>query len=333
MDPNLELDYIIQIILNLLTMALPILLIIQVLHRKHRTLEINLFLGMCIIDIILCFSTACLCLYMVFFWSLDSLFGSFSFHVFLILFETGKLALVVFWLLFVEYTLHQSRDIIRRRYGPAMIPFYVGVSITIAASVLPLFPQVPFLIIGIVYMLDRWSLLIWLFYILATYYVRYREGKRVRIPQYIRLTPTVIFIALGYFLYFFTGYRTVALGYAIGLMFADYYMFRRLGFLDQKTGFFNEKYLKELNKETEKRNINEAMVIRFKAPENDEKLATILGKWKPEHSKIVVKSNREYLVLSEPQKEYIAERFVSLVREQCEAEGINVESSHEMIHR
>ena len=48
----------------------------------------------------------------------------------------------------------------------------------------------------------------------------------------------MIFIALGYFLYFFTGYRTVVLGYAIGLMFADYFMFRRLGFLDQKTGFF-----------------------------------------------------------------------------------------------
>ena len=333
MNQNMELRYIIQIILNLLTVIIPVLLIIQVLHRKHRTLEINLFLGMCIIDIILCISTAYICLFMVYSKTLGNMAGNISFYASLVLYETGKLSLVVLWLLFVEYTLHRSRDIIRRRYGPAFIPFYFGVAVSVAATVSPLLENIPFVVRGIVYILDRWSVLIWMFYILATYYVRYCEGKRTRIPQYIRLTPTVVSIVLGYLPFFFRGIRTIAVGYAVGLMFADYFMFRRLGFLDPQTGFFNEKYLKELNKETEKRNIQEAMVIRFKAPENEDKLAAILEKWKPEHSKIVVKNDREYLVLSGLQKKYIAERFTSLVLEQCKEEGIHVESSCEMIHR
>ena len=329
----MELRYIIQIILNLLTAIIPVLLIIQVLHRKHRTLEINLFLGMCIIDIILCISTAYIGLFMVYPKPSGKLVVDISLYVCHVLYETGKLALVVLWLLFVEYTLHQSRDIIRRRYGPAFIPFYIGTAVSIAMTVVPLFENMPIVVLVTVYTLNRWSVLIWMFYILATYYVRYCEGKRIRIPQYIRLTPTVIFIVLGYLPFFIRGFRTIAVGYAVGLMFADYFMFRRLGFLDPQTGFFNEKYLKELNKETEKRNIQEAMVIRFKAPENEDKLAAILEKWKPEHSKIVVKNDREYLVLSGLQKKYIAERFTSLVLEQCKEEGIHVESSYEMIHR
>ncbi len=104
--------------------------------------------------------------------------------------------------------------------------------------------------------LNRLGLLIWCFYVFGSYYVLYNEKKRKLIPQYIKLTPTVISIVTGLIIASFTYYLMDGLGYAIGLLFADYYMFRRLSYIDPETGFFNEKYIAVLEKEAKKQNIH-----------------------------------------------------------------------------
>ena len=53
-------------------------------------------------------------------------------------------------------------------------------------------------------------------------------------------------IVLGLIISATTSYLVDGLGYAVGLMFADYYMFRRLSYMDPDTGFFNERYLEVL---------------------------------------------------------------------------------------
>ncbi len=161
--------------------------------------------------------------------------------------------MVSHWLIFVEFTLHQSRDIIRRRYPVVMIPFWIAILIALFNMIAVIPPSTPLYIRVAVYYLNRVQLLIWFFYILASYVVLFREKKRKAIPQYIRLTLTVVSITLGLLISVLTPYELDGLGYAIGLLFAEYYMFRRLSFIDPETGFFNEKYLRVLDREAEKK--------------------------------------------------------------------------------
>ena len=228
-----------------------------------------------------------------------------------------------------EYTLHQSVDIIRRRYPVALIPFFVGVTISVLSVLGLMIDTIPSDFFVIVTFLNQFTAFIWAGYILASYVVLYREKKRNKIPEYIRLTPTVVAIILGYVLNFLTQYRLVPLGYAVGLLLVDYFMFRRLSFLDQESGFYNEKYLAVLKREAKKQEIHGATVIRLQASENRQKLAEVLKFWKPENSKVIIRDNGEILVISRILKRNLAERFLYLVREHCEKEGLKPEASIE----
>lgn len=163
--------------------------------------------------------------------------------------------------------------------------------------------------------------------------ILHKEKKRKKITEFIRFTPSVIAILAGMLLRTVTIYAIEPLGYAVALLFADYYVFRRLSFVDSATGFYNEKYITLLEKEAEKSGIHDVTVMRFKTAGDRKKLARILRYWGPEFSRIVAKDNGEFLVISELHKKDIAERFMDLVREDCEKEGIEAESSYEMIRR
>ncbi len=320
-----------QIILSLLTMLLLILPSAQLLHRKNKTPEMKILLRMYVLDIVLCSASILSCVYLLHIKMLSiSLINILDFisNFFI---DVIPLTLVVHWLVFVEYTLHQSIDIIRRRYSHIIIPFYVGVAFTILSGILAIPEPETNFTASISALLYRLGLLIWCFYILASYVVLFTEYTRKRIPEYIRITPTVVSIVLGLILTITTPYLVDATGYAIGLMFADYYMFRRLGYIDQKTGFYNERYLPVLKKEAERRGFRDATVIRFKTEGNRDKLAGILRFWEPENCKIIVKDDGEFLVISKLQKTNLVERFIDLVRGNCESEGVEVETSFEHI--
>ncbi len=241
------------------------------------------------------------------------------------------LFMVAHWLVFVEFTLHQSMDIIRRRYPIVMIPFWIGVVISLFNTIAVIPRSTPLAVRQVVFVLNRLLFLIWLFFIIAAYVVFFRERKRKSIPQYIRLTPTVISIAVGLIVSSLTPFQIDALGYAVGLLFAHYFMFRRLNYIDDETGFFNEKYLAVLDREADKKNIHNVTVIRFKTQQDAGKLAEILRNWEPEYSKIVLKKVGEILVLSEKLKKSLAERFIFLVQENCAEEGLETEASYEVI--
>ncbi len=333
MDQSTEILFTRQIYINLFTAVIPVMLIVQVLHRKHRTPEINIFLRMCILNLLQCFVYITACFLVL---KHNDYNEDLVYIIALIcnaLMGIIPLVLAVHWLLFVEYTLHQSLDILRRRYPVLMIPFYIGVVIAILGIIVPIPESVPESVLNFIGVLNKLGLLIWCFYVLGSYVVLYNEKKRKLIPQYIKLTPTVLSIMVGLIVAGLSYYLLDALGYAVGLMFADYYMFRRLSYIDPKTGFFNEKYISVLEREAKKKNIHYAMVIKFKTTGAQEKLVGILRNWEPEHCKVVSRDDGEYLVISDIQKRYIAERFIYLVKENCQAEGIDLESSYETIRR
>ncbi len=308
-----------------------LMLLVQVRHRKQKTKDLIVFAHMCIFDLLLCFANVYLCLFALFYTKITSGWASALAVISSTISGILDLSVAVFWLLFVEYVLYQSRDIVWRRFPFIMIPYYVGVMISILVVAVPInsFSQIITLLAGSI--LGRVILFICGVYIVSTYIALYRMGKRKKIPQQMRVTPTVLSFLLGLILTALTPYRLEAFGYAVGLMFADYYMFRHLRFVDAKTGFYNEKYLPTLREEALKKDIRHAMVIRFRTSGDRDKLAEILKYWEPEHSKIVLKDDGEFLLLSEIKKTFLAERFISLVKDHCEKEGIRIEASYEMI--
>ena len=319
-----------QVVINLLTILIPVLLLVQAFRRKHKTPEIRMFVIMCFSTILLCLFTAGESVLMRFAFEIPpflQVLGFVSHAVNTIL----SFVMVLFWLLFTEYTLHQSVDIIKRRYPVAMIPFFAGVAVAVLSLLGVLIEAFSIEFLVVINFLNQFVRFIWAGYILASYIVLFREKKRKKIPEYIRLTPTVIAIILGYVIDALTQYRLVPLGYAVGLMFMDYYMFRRLSFIDQESGFYNEKYLSVLSKEAEKKKIHDVTAIRFKTSEDQKKLIEILRCWKPEYSKVILRDDGEILILSELLKKTLAERFIFLVQEQCTKEGLETEASFEYI--
>ena len=331
MNSNLELIFIRQIIMNLMILPIPAMLIVQVLHRKKRPAEMNFFFRMCIFNMALCLTYIATCFLLINYHRIDKPLVSVLDFICDFLIGVIPLLLVVYWLLFVEYTLHHSMDIIWRRYPVVMIPFYAGLVITFLTSVIPIPDSAPMAIQMAEYYMNKASFLIWCFYIIASYIVLEHEKKRKKIPEYIRVTPTVIPIVLGLIISATTSYLVDGLGYAVGLMFADYHMFRRLSYMDPDTGFFNERYLEVLKQEAESKDIKEAMVIRFRTLGDREKLAKILKNWQPEFSKIVVMDDGEFRIFSELKKKAVAERFIYLVSDHCKSRGIETEASYEMI--
>lgn len=333
-DPDrLNPYYIQQVVINLLTLLIPILLLVQAFHRKHKTPEIRIFAIMCFSDILLCLFTALQSFLSLFVFAMEippflQVLGFVCYALRTIL----AFVIVLFWLLFTEYTLHQSVDIIKRRYRVALIPFFIGVAIVVLSLLGLLIEAIPFELLYAAQFLNQFVGFIWAGYILASYIVLYREKKRKKIPEYIRLTPTVIAIILGYAVDILTQYRLVPLGYAVGLLFMDYYMFRRLSFIDQESGFYNEKYLAVLSKEAEKKKIHDATVIRFKTSWDRKKLIEVLRCWKPEFSKVILRDDGEIQILSELLKKTLAERFIFLVQEQCTKEGLETEASATFFH-
>ena len=333
MIDNMRPIYVIQLIMSIIALPVPVLLIVQVLRRKHKTTEIKIFFRMLVMNILqlLAYITG---LVMVLKENVPDGIPVFAAAVIVnIVLGLVPLFMVAHWLIFVEFTLHHSRDIIRRRYPVVMIPFWVGVAIVLFNTIVVIPESVPLIVQQIVFFLYRFLFLIWLFYVGGSYVVYYGETQRKRIPEYIRLAPTVTSITVCFIISAFTPFQIDAIGYSIGLLFADYYMFRRLSYVDEKTGFFNERYLEVLGKEADKKAIHNVTVIRFKTTGDRQKLAEILRSWEPEHSKTVMKNDGEFLIMSESLKKSLVERFIFLIREHGAKEGLEVQASYEVIRK
>jgi hypothetical protein len=236
------------------------------------------------------------------------------------------------WLLYVEFTLHGSRDILRRRYGIAMIPLAVAVVLMILSIPIAFMSNAPFNRALVYAALVLISNLVLIFYIIAAYAVLFYERKRNRIPEYIRLTPTILCVLAGFvtrFLPAFFDHPVLPLFFALGLIFADYYLYRRLDSIDPKTGFFNRRYLPALIKFSRKNKLTGATVFRFKVQRGSDVLSSILKIWAPDQCKTVAMGDGEFLMISGPVKDSLSERFIELLTEQVKNRGIPMEAAYE----
>ncbi|MBQ1547488.1 MAG: hypothetical protein IIZ61_03765 [Lachnospiraceae bacterium] len=323
-----------NIVINIIALILIGSMAIWAATNKHRVREMRMFMRMCVLTAGI---SICDIVYYSEMKKLQT--GDANAAIFWgwVLIDVFMFLMVGQWLLFVEYSLHQSNDVIKRDYKYIMIPFWVAV-VFIAGSYLLyndfVFDRIPpehieayGLIGGYITRALSWIAKgIIVFYYIFAYYLVAKEKKRIKIPNYVVITPTVICFILGMFYNRDYLTRVQSIFFTVGLFLIWFFMFRRFAFMDPETGFFTEKYLKVLYDNYEKAGENGCSIISFTPKGDPLKMADVLKEWIPEDSKTVRLSNGKFLVVSEALNRSVAKRYMSLITEQAREDGIDVET-------
>ena len=321
-----EIQLILDIVLNLAGLCISLFLTVSLLRVRHRQQEQTMFLRMCV---------ACLVIALIMAVANISLF--FPVPTDLLYFICQPLVkiltflLVAQWLLFVDYTLHQSMDLIRRRYPIMRIPFFAAIIMELIYAIIAL-PQIVNddlrIVMSVLTILEGAIMAI---FSVASCIVLLRERRRTLVPRYIKLTPTIVCFAVVIVIIagHFRQLSMLSFFCALGMAFAYYFMFRRFSFLDQTTGFYTEKYLPVFYKTLQKKQLQGGTVIRFQVPEEQsKKAAEILKNWEPEGKQIITKGNGEFLILSDPLKNVITNRLIAFIDGQLKEQGIQAKASY-----
>lgn len=174
------------------------------------------------------------------------------------------------------------------------------------------------------------SHIVLMFYIIAAYVILYREKKRNRLPAYIRMTPTSLCMIAGFAvnLLLIEDRPVLPICFALGLLFADYYMYRRLRYIDPETGFFNQDYLPALIVTAKGKQLTGATVIRLKTEHENDVMTEILKSWEPDECKTISMGDGLFLLVSNALADSISNRFLSLVTKHAKNEGIPVDADY-----
>ena len=324
-----------NIVINMVALVAIAAMAIWAAVNKHKVKEMKMFMHLCNITAVI---ALCDVIYYV---ELSKMKGDGSEPASLpvlvgwVLIDACSLLLVYQWLMFVEYSLHQSNDVIKRNYKHIRIPFWVAVFLVTCSNVfyneffIQFVPnQVAFAEIGYVITcaINVFAKAVAAFYYIFAYYLVITEKKRVKIPNYIVISPTVVCFVAGMFYDRNYLYRVQAIFFTLGLFLVWFFMFRRFDYMDPGTGFYNKKYLRILYKYYHKNATAGCTVIRFITKGNTQKLANILKEWVPEDSKSVVLPDGKVLVVLGSLKRGTVKRYMMLVKENAKEKGIEVET-------
>lgn len=321
---SLSIQLILDITSNLGGLIISLVLTVRLLHKKNKQKEQAMFFRMCLVCLFISLIMAVANASLFFPASTASLYFICQPLAMILTF-----LLVAQWLVFVDYTLHQSMDLIRRRYPVMRIPFFLAIIMEVIYSIIAL-PMIVNdklrVVMGVLSVLEGVILAI---FAVGAYLVLLWEMRRTPVPQYIKVTPTIICFAVVIIIIAgqLQQYGVLTLFCALGMAFAYYYMYRRFSFQDEKTGFYTEKYLPEFYKTLHRKQLRGGTVIRFQVPEsNAEKTAAVLKSWMPEGRTVVTPKNGVFLILSDPMKNVAANQLIAYIDAQLKEEGISAET-------
>ena len=304
--------------------------------NKHKVREMKLFMRLCNITAVIALCDA------VYYVELNKMkatgwtAATFPMLVGWTIIDVCSLLLVGQWLIFVEYSLHQSNDLIKRNYKYIMIPFWISVFLVACANIfyneffLEMIPDdVRQTYAGVIdtvfFSIFIFAKAVAAFYYIFAYYLVLKEKKRVKIPNYIVISPTVVCFVIG--MYYNRGYlyRIQAVFFTLGLFLIWFFMFRRFDYMDPVTGFFNKKYLKILYRYFHKNAGAGCTVIRFFTKGDVKRLAEILKEWVPEDSKTVIMPDGKILVVLGSLKKGTVKRCMMLIKEQADEAELEID--------
>lgn len=322
----------VNMIMNVAAFIIILILTLSVAKRKNKITENKLLFSLCVFFLIL----ACI----------NIVSGIIDVNIFvlnkrreisyIIMFLCNWLSrlfiliIVVQWLLFVEFSLHQSRDVIRRRYPALLIPFAISVILSIVYFGMDIYSRF-YKVTGMLWfdigtIIDLLGTGVLLFYFVLVFRIVSREKKRKPMPRLVAIKPMAGLTLLGYIIMYLFGYSCMTICFALGMIFQSKSLKRLLHTEDLETGFYNLGYLDTIKDYYIGHNIEGGTVIRFKTDGDGKKLSEILHNMEPDDSKTITLGQGDFLLISETQPESIIKWYISLVMDEAKKNGIEVKA-------
>lgn len=189
------------------------------------------------------------------------------------------LAIVLQWLVCVDYCLYHSRDHIRRRYSRAAIPILVVMLLDILSTII--FRVSDDVQGGGVFWVNTTQTVLRILeltveagYILTAVYLVRDHAKRSREPGFLRLEAFIIPFIFGTLFRF---YDASFLGFGIILTYAA--IKRREKYIVAGTGLYNADYLDCICAYWDKKGIKDGSALLISAPGHERDLAGILDEF------------------------------------------------------
>ncbi len=187
--------------------------------------------------------------------------------------EILYLAIILQWLICVDYSLHHSIDHIRRRYRHAALPIIVvGMLGTLRIFVyIQMFDIGDYAEFGI-NMLHALSVIVEICYILTAVMLVKKYEKERREPRFLRLKAFIIPFVIGALVRYFDASM---LGF--GIIFTYAAMSRRDKYIDFDTGLYNSSFLDCIREYWDKKGFLDASAILSSALGHDDEMAGIFS--------------------------------------------------------
>ncbi len=253
-------------------------------------------------------------------------------HIFLFLPDFIELLYVLLWLIFVDLSVNQSPDSIKRRYHFAVVPLVVLVVLQ-GIGYYFLHQLHNEIVYGggmtvqsqNMYMNWNWfyyfvDLSIVILYMGYAWYILKFHQKESKKPIFLRLDVFIIPFVMSIISKFIPNIiLQIDIPCAMLSVFLTYLSMRnRYKYMDLKTGFFKEKYLDYLIKYAVKHNYEDATVIAFGREEQPEEFIELLNKCKPDRSVVVQMEDKSLLLISDYQKESVVSFFIYVLKDEMQ---------------
>ncbi len=195
------------------------------------------------------------------------------FNFLLVVNEMLYLAIILQWLICVDFSLHHSMDHIRRRYRHAALPIIVvGVLGTVRVLVyIRMFDIGNWVAVG-TNVLHVLSVILEICYILTAVMLVKRYEKERREPRFLRLKAFIIPFVIGVLVRY---YDASLLGF--GIIFTYAAMSRRDKYIDFDTGLYNSGFLDCIGEYWDKKEYPDASAMLALAPGHEDEMAGILS--------------------------------------------------------
>lgn len=231
--------------------------------------------------------------------------------------ELLYMAVILQWMVFVDYMLYRSRDHVRRRYRLAVFPILVVLGLDILQG---LFIYVPAEessgTLSMIFCFQLLKLLVEFGCIFFTIRLVTLHEKESRQPRFLKLSAFIIPFVIGVLFRFYDESMM-----ALGILLTYGAVLRRDRYLDYETGFYNRAFLDFLSTYRDRNQYEGGNGILIRGEGHKEAMAKLLRELMPQDANVFYLGEDQFLVLSETLRGSAAKMAVLTIREAAESEN------------
>ena len=227
-------------------------------------------------------------------WYIETVWATIVYNILYVVNEMLYLAIILQWLICVDYSLNHSMDHIRRRYRHAALPIIiVGTIDTIRVFIYIRSIDVGSWVDAVTSALHVLYIAVEICYILTAIVLVKRHEKERREPRFLRLGAFIIPFVIGVF---FRYYDAPLL--AFGIIFTYAAMSRRDKYIDFDTGIYNSDFLDCIGKHWDKKGYPDASAMLVSSPGHEDEMAGILLRIRIPECYIIKLGDGRFVLLS-----------------------------------